>query len=66
MCPCSLPIDHVVADAFSATANTKIVTRGGIESEWEGLDIGPQTVEKYAHFIRVAKTLFWNGPVGAF
>ncbi|GEM_PF-197552 len=64
--PLLLPIDHVVADAFSATANTKIVTRGGIESEWEGLDIGPQTVEKYAHFIRVAKTLFWNGPVGAF
>jgi phosphoglycerate kinase len=43
----------VVADAFSATANTKIVTRGNIEPEWEGLDIGPQTIEKYAQFIRV-------------
>ena len=64
--PILLPIDHVVADAFSATANIKIVTRGNIEPEWEGLDIGPQTIEKYAQFIRTAKTIFWNGPVGAF
>jgi len=64
--PLLLPIDHVVADAFDAKANTKIVPRGGIEPDWEGLDIGPQTVEKFSHFIKTAKTIFWNGPVGAF
>lgn len=64
--PLLLPIDHVVADNFSATANYKIVPRGGIEPGWEGMDIGPLTIQKYANFIRTAKTIFWNGPVGVF
>ncbi len=64
--PLLLPIDHVVADKFDAAANVKIVARGGIEPEWMGLDVGPLSIEKYANFIRSAKTVFWNGPVGAF
>jgi phosphoglycerate kinase len=64
--PLLLPIDHVIADKFDAKANVKVVTRGGILPEWEGMDIGPATVEKYSHFIRSAKTIFWNGPVGVF
>ncbi|HTC20904.1 MAG TPA: phosphoglycerate kinase [bacterium] len=64
--PLLLPIDHVIADKFDAKANVKTVPRGGILPEWEGMDIGPSTVEKYANFIRPAKTLFWNGPVGVF
>ncbi len=64
--PLLLPIDHVIADDFSAKANIKTVPRGGILPGWEGMDIGPATVEKYAHFIKGAKTLFWNGPVGVF
>lgn len=64
--PILLPIDHVIADKFDAKANVKVVPRGGIMPEWEGMDIGPATVEKYAHFIRGAKTIFWNGPVGVF
>ena len=64
--PILLPIDHVIADKFDAKANIKTVPRGGILPDWEGMDIGPATVEKYAHFIRGAKTLFWNGPVGVF
>ncbi len=64
--PLLLPIDHVIADKFDAKANVKTVPRGGILPEWEGVDIGPLTVEKYANFIRPAKTLFWNGPVGVF
>lgn len=64
--PLLLPIDHVIADDFSAKANIKTVPRGGIMPGWEGMDIGPATVEKYAHFIKGAKTIFWNGPVGVF
>ena len=64
--PILLPIDHVIADKFDAKANVKVVPRGGIPVEWEGMDIGPATVEKYSHFIKTAKTIFWNGPVGVF
>jgi phosphoglycerate kinase len=64
--PLLLPIDHVIADKYDAKANIKIVPRGGIMPGWEGLDAGPNTIEKYATFIRTAKTIFWNGPVGVF
>ncbi|HVM32525.1 MAG TPA: phosphoglycerate kinase [bacterium] len=64
--PLLLPIDHVIADKYDAKANIKIVPRGGILPGWEGLDAGPNTIEKYATFIRSAKTIFWNGPVGVF
>ncbi len=64
--PLLLPIDHVVADKFDAKANIKIVPRGGIEPEWEGMDAGPSTIIKYSNFIKTAKTIFWNGPVGVF
>jgi len=61
-----LPIDHIVADKFDANANTKLVTRGGIAGEWQGMDIGPQTIIKFGHVIEKAKTIFWNGPMGVF
>lgn len=61
-----LPIDNVIADDFSATANTKVVDAGSIPDGWEGLDIGPKTVELFVNEIKKAKTIIWNGPVGAF
>jgi len=61
-----LPIDHVVADDFSNDANAMTVRRGCIPEGWEGMDIGPGTVEKFAFFIKQAKTIFWNGPLGVF
>jgi phosphoglycerate kinase len=64
--PLLLPIDNVIADDFSPKANIKTVARGGILPDWQGMDIGPATVEKYSHFIVTAKTIFWNGPVGVF
>jgi phosphoglycerate kinase len=64
--PLLLPIDNVIADDFSPKANVKTVARGGILPDWQGMDIGPLTVEKYSHFIKSAKTIFWNGPVGVF
>jgi len=61
-----LPIDHVIADQFDAAANSQVVTRAGIMPDWQGMDIGPETVIKFGHAIKKAKTIFWNGPMGVF
>ena len=61
-----LPVDNVVADAFSEEANTKVVGNAEIEEGWMGLDIGPKTIELYAETLKGAKTVVWNGPMGVF
>ncbi|MCC6795193.1 MAG: phosphoglycerate kinase [Candidatus Hydrogenedentes bacterium] len=61
-----LPIDTVVADKFDANANSKIVGLGEIEAGWEGLDIGPKTIELFSNAIKKSKTVVWNGPLGVF
>lgn len=61
-----IPIDTVVADDFSNDANTKIVGRGEIPADMEGLDIGPKTAELFAEAVAGAKTVVWNGPMGCF
>lgn len=60
-----LPTDHVVADAFSADANTQVVT-GDIPEGWMGLDIGPTSQQIYAAKLADARTVIWNGPMGVF
>ncbi len=61
-----LPVDHVIADDFSAEAQTEIVGEEGIKEGWMALDIGPETIEVYASEIAAAKTVIWNGPMGCF
>ncbi|MBR1865693.1 MAG: phosphoglycerate kinase [Lachnospiraceae bacterium] len=61
-----IPIDTVVADDFSNDANSKVVGRGEIPADWEGLDIGPKTAELFANAVKDAKTVVWNGPMGCF
>ena len=61
-----IPVDTVIADDFSNDANTQVVNRGEIPDKWEGLDIGPKTRELFAEAIGGAKTVVWNGPMGAF
>lgn len=61
-----LPIDIVVADKFSADANTKIVDAKQIPPDWMGLDIGPETIKLFASKIDDASTVVWNGPMGVF
>jgi len=61
-----LPTDTVVADAFAADANSKVVATGEIEDGWQGLDIGPKTVEAYCAAVQDAGTVIWNGPMGVF
>ncbi|GGS33388.1 MULTISPECIES: phosphoglycerate kinase [Actinokineospora] len=61
-----LPADVVIADDFSAAANTQTVLAAQIREGWKGLDIGPITVERYGEVLRGAGTVFWNGPMGVF
>lgn len=61
-----LPVDAVVADDFSETANTKIVPIDQIPADWEALDIGPDTREVYSEIVAGSKLIIWNGPMGVF
>lgn len=61
-----LPVDCRVADAFSETANMKIVAVTDIPADWEGLDIGPKTVTLFGDALKKAGTVIWNGPMGVF
>jgi phosphoglycerate kinase len=61
-----LPIDIIVADDFSETANKKSVDINSIPVDWEGLDIGPKTRELYAKVVKESKLVVWNGPMGVF
>ncbi|NLL92751.1 MAG: phosphoglycerate kinase [Clostridiales bacterium] len=61
-----IPVDTVVADAFSNDANFKVVGRGEIPADMEGVDIGPETSKLFADAVADAKTVVWNGPMGCF
>lgn len=61
-----LGTDVLVADAFSADANVKVVASTAIPADLEGIDIGPDTREEFRKVILGAKTILWNGPVGVF
>ena len=61
-----LPVDVVVADAFSADATTRVVPVDAIPDGWMGLDVGPDSVAVFAKALDDAKTIFWNGPMGVF
>ncbi len=61
-----LPVDTVIADAFDANANHKVVKAGEIPAGWQGLDIGPETVKLYCDAVKDAGTVIWNGPMGVF
>jgi len=60
------PVDFVVADKFSASAETKVVTSQEIPKDWMALDIGPATVTLFTTALQNAKTIVWNGPMGVF
>jgi len=62
-----LPVDNVVAQEFKDGAPTKIVdTAAGIPAEWQGVDIGPKTIEIFNREVALARTILWNGPMGVF
>jgi len=61
-----LPVDVVIADAFSAEANSRLVEASQVPTGWRILDIGPQTVELFKAKLSGARTVLWNGPLGVF
>ena len=61
-----LPVDHIVADRFSADAEPVVTDNQNIPDKYMGLDIGPKTAEMYKGAISIAKTIIWNGPMGVF
>lgn len=61
-----LPVDTVVGKEFKADTEYKVVPTNSIPDGWMGLDIGPETIEKFSEAIKGAKTVVWNGPMGVF
>jgi phosphoglycerate kinase len=62
-----LPVDHVIASAFAADAETKTApVTEPVPAGWMGLDIGPETVARFTKEIGGAGTVLWNGPMGVF
>ncbi|HEX2694180.1 MAG TPA: phosphoglycerate kinase [Acidobacteriota bacterium] len=61
-----LPLDHVLATAVEAAAETRVVDGTPFPADMMGVDIGPKTIEAYSKIIAGAKTIFWNGPLGVF
>lgn len=61
-----LPVDVVVADKFTADAEAETVSAEKIPNGWMGLDIGPESVKRFAAVLHEARTVFWNGPAGVF
>jgi len=61
-----LPTDVVAAAAFEEDAEAAVVPYDDLPEGWLGLDIGPETRERFAALIGSARTVFWNGPMGVF
>jgi phosphoglycerate kinase len=61
-----LATDVVAADRFGEDAETSVVPVDQIPADRQGLDIGPETQQRFAEIIRTAGTVLWNGPVGVF
>ncbi|WP_283638003.1 phosphoglycerate kinase [Marinovum algicola] len=65
-CNILLPLDVVVAREFKAGAENETVAADACPADAMILDAGPETVKKVAEVLEGAKTLIWNGPMGAF
>jgi phosphoglycerate kinase len=61
-----LPSDVVAAEAFEEDAQIRVTPFDDLPGGWLGLDIGPETRERFGETIRRARTVFWNGPMGVF
>ena len=64
-CEMVFPVDNVVTQKLKPGAENKVVS-GDIESDWKGVDIGPESRKLFAEKLVTAKTIVWNGPMGVF
>jgi len=62
----SLPVDVVVAERFAEDAPHRITPATDIPEGTMGLDVGPETQDRFARIVAGCDTLFWNGPMGVF
>jgi phosphoglycerate kinase len=61
-----LPTDVIAGDKFSNNANQMIFDVMDIQDDWEGMDAGPKSINKFHELILSCKTILWNGPMGVF
>ena len=61
-----LPVDSIIADAFSNDANIKVCDIKVIPENWMGLDAGPESRKQFHEVVMKSKTILWNGPLGVF
>lgn len=61
-----LPVDHKCGTAFSSGVRAKRVRSASIPKGYIGMDIGPRTISLFTKYIKRARTLIWNGPMGVF
>ena len=61
-----LPVDTKVGKEFKPDTESKVVKCTEIPADWEGFDIGTETIKLFAEEIKNAKTVIWNGPLGLF
>jgi phosphoglycerate kinase len=61
-----LPVDNVAADKFDNEAATRTTPIDEVPEGWMGLDIGPESIQKFSEVVAASKTILWNGPMGVF
>jgi phosphoglycerate kinase len=61
-----LPLDMVIADAFSPDAQHRTLAVGDLPAGWRILDVGSKTIDAFGEIVSDAKTVVWNGPMGVF
>jgi len=61
-----LASDAKIADSFSNDAKTNYAKANEIPDDWQGLDIGPESIKAFSDVIEASKTILWNGPTGVF
>ena len=61
-----LPVDTIVGKEFANETPSQVVKAGEIGDEWEGLDIGPESVKIFSDVVAQSKSILWNGPMGVF
>ncbi len=64
-----IPVDNMVVQGLDFGSGTFVdskVAEGSIEDGWEGVDIGPKSIELFSNEVKNAKTVLWNGPMGIF
>ena len=61
-----LPTDVIIADKFSNDANIDVCRSSQIPDGWMGLDVGPNSLKRFAGTVKNSRMVLWNGPMGVF